>query len=394
MVPRFVGQVSSVRIGNVPERQPSLLSRLLRHPFLAILTSLSTPISQLPSFLSQGISVADLPAGVRIVHVTSNLRQAVARRLVSRSNEDIDQAAEAFLSNAPLHGIDIRNAFASIEGPEHAPRVREVCLVVLGSGRTASLFLSEHAGKPAPKREVSAPRDAATTERALCALQATNLIAREHASDVALFQALPDPTETSHAQALEAAGFASICTLLYMRRAPRVNDRLSLATFDLPVGVEVIRVTDLPRERADAMLIEAMQQSYVATLDCPELCGLRDTADILRSHRATGIYDANTWWLLTHNGAPAGCAFFSLCPAQRMVELVYLGIAQSLRGKGLGKYLLHLGIHQCSRIQQSWPMACAVDLRNSAARALYERDGFNGFAQRVAYVKPRTACNV
>jgi GNAT superfamily N-acetyltransferase len=325
------------------------------------------------------------------VRVTNNLRAGVARRLVSRSNENIEQAAEAFLANAPLHGIDLRNAYATIEGESASPRVREVCLVVLGSGRTASLFLSESAGKSAPR---SGKLDASTIERALCTLAATNTIAREFASEVALFQSLPDPAESSHAQALEGAGFASICTLLYMRRAPRVNDRIARPAMPLPEGVEIVPVKDLPPNQANSMLIEAMQQSYVATLDCPELCGLRATADILQSHRATGTFDASLWWLVLHNKQPAGCAFFSLCPAQRMVELVYLGLSQPLRGKGLGKHLLHLGVHTSSCLQQSWPMACAVDVRNVAARTLYERDGFTGFAQRAAYVKPCTACNL
>jgi GNAT superfamily N-acetyltransferase len=320
---------------------------------------------------------------------------------VSRSNDDLDAAAEAFLTNAPLHGIDIRNAYATVEGPETAPphthKVREVCLAVLGTGRTASLYLSEHVGKNPPASQLHSPLrplDSAAIERALCVDAIARAIARERLADCALLQALPDPSETSHAQSLAAAGFVNICTLLYMRRAPRANDRLEPRAFALPAGVTIVPVSSLPRDNAEAMLIAAMQQTYIATLDCPELCGLRETRDILASHRATGTYDPSMWWLVLHEGEPAGCAFFSACPQQRMIELVYLGLAQSLRGKGLGKHLLHMGIASASKGHASWPMACAVDVRNASARALYEREGFTGFAQRLAYVKPCIACTV
>ncbi len=349
---------------------------------------------QIPVFGPACVSTADLPPGVRLVRVTTAMRQGVARRLVSRANDNVEEAAEAFLTNAPLHGIDIRNAYATVEGPEGSPRVREVCLGVLGVGRTVSLYLSEHAGKQSAKSEMRRPSDTQTIERALCVDAISHALARERAGEFALLQALPDPSETSHAQALAAAGFANICTLLYMRRSPRVNDRLEPPARALPEGVAIVPVSSLARDQTDAMLVEAMQQSYVATLDCPELCGLRETRDILASHRATGVYDGSMWWLVTRHGAPAGCAFFSACPQQRMVELVYLGLSQELRGKGLGRHLLHRGIAAAGRAHASWPMACAVDMRNVGARGLYEAEGFMGFAQRLAFVKSRAACTV
>ena len=39
----------------------------------------------------------------------------------------------------------------------------------------------------------------------------------------------------------------------------------------------------------------ALDRSYVDTMDCPELCGMRATADILASHKATGEFDPSLW---------------------------------------------------------------------------------------------------
>ena len=76
---------------------------------------------------------------------------------------------------------------------------------------------------------------------------------------------------------------------------------------------------------------KALERSYVDTLDCPELCGLRVVDDVLESHRSVGVFDPGMWWLVMAEDEPEGCMLLSACPEQNAVELVYLGISPRLR---------------------------------------------------------------
>ena len=95
-------------------------------------------------------------------------------------------------------------------------------------------------------------------------------------------------------------------------------------------------------------LIEALDKSYEDTLDCPELCGVRTTEDVLASHKATGDFDPEHWWLVQLDGRPEGCVLMSRCPDQGALELVYLGLSTALRGRGLGRLLLDRAIRSAS----------------------------------------------
>jgi RimJ/RimL family protein N-acetyltransferase len=139
-------------------------------------------------------------------------------------------------------------------------------------------------------------------------------------------------------------------------------------------------------------LIAALDRSYEQTLDCPELCGLRRTHDVLDSHRATGAWSPALWWLVYLHDQPHGCLLINHCPEHSSVELVYLGVSPQLRGRGLGTRLLDLGLSLLAGVEADH-IACAVDLRNIPARRLYERAGFREFGRRIALVRPLTRPN-
>ncbi len=68
------------------------------------------------------------------------------------------------------------------------------------------------------------------------------------------------------------------------------------------------------------------------------------------------------------------------------VELVYLGLSPSLRGRGIGDALIASGLARLAGRPES-TIACAVDLANGPALALYRRAGFKRFTERVALVR-------
>jgi ribosomal protein S18 acetylase RimI-like enzyme len=335
----------------------------------------------------------ELPSDIVVVRGTQDLQHDIARRIVSQANPNLDEAADRLIATGPQHGVDFRWSWATVDraGLGGTLRVRQACLVVPGAGRTGMVFLSEpvRTGDVGGARLARAERAAAL--RAMCAG-----VAAEMPDRLAIVQSLPGTDERWSIEPFRDAGFSSVGTLLYMRRAPRSGDGKwslgpDLSQVTWPEGVRVVSYLRWDQHhadlRADDALIAAMDASYVDTLDCPELCGLRGTPDILQSHKSTGIFDPSLWWIVTLNHKPHGCALFSPCPEQRSFELVYLGLSPALRGKGLGIRLLRHGIGVCAGINSAWSMACAVDERNVPAVRLYESHHFRGFSRRAALVR-------
>jgi len=218
---------------------------------------------------------------------------------------------------------------------------------------------------------------------------------------VALVQGLLEPHETDAIKALVNAGFTRLGNLVYMRRTlphragserggssrrARVARSAPIATdFSWPAGTVLRRLSDIPESEHDSLLAVALERSYIDTQDCPELCGLRDVADVLDSHRSVGVFDPSLWWIIEVDGRPEGAMLFSVCPEQQTIELVYLGISPLLRGKGVGSAMLTMGLGDLLGRSET-TVCCAVDTRNAPAMKLYKRAGFQEFSTRVPMV--------
>lgn len=321
-----------------------------------------------------------------VIRIPRDLYLAAARRLVSRANEDVDAAAQRLMESASKHAIDFSLCFGTVEPTKGQARVRQVCLAVLGAGRTAMLFLSE----PEP----GIPEGAAgVAERAACINAVCDHLSAHHHRTATLAQALPEPGDRWSVESLLAANFISVGTLVYLRAHPPAPRRRDVA-HAWPDGITVERFSDIgalgtsvERDAADAALAAALEHSYIDTMDCPELCGLRHIDDVLDSHRSTGTYDPTWWYLVRHNAQPAGAMLLNRCPEMRSVELVYLGLGTGVRGKGLGSRLLRMGMDRVHEAFPGWSVTCAVDARNAPALALYESLGFASYAKRGAYVR-------
>ena len=305
---------------------------------------------------------ADEPLAVARVPV--HRRLLAAKRLVAAAGGTTEDA-KRFLEAASCHGIELTHLWASFDAARVQPR--QVCLAVVSSGRTATIFTTEPANA-AEERELASVIDGAC--RAL--------------TDTCVAQTLLAPHERRAASAFTHAGFQSVGSLAYMHRAtPKVGEFPGATMSGWPDGVVVRHPTQLD----EPLLIEAMNRSYEGTLDCPELCGVRDTADVLTSHRSTGRFEPHLWWLIEFRGQPHGVMLFNPVPDQSTIELVYVGLSPVLRGKGLGSKLLRLGLASLAG-RPEMEVTCAVDDRNEPARRLYIREGFAEFAKRVAMVKP------
>jgi len=241
----------------------------------------------------------------------------------------------------------------------------EVCSSVLcvpSPGRTVMVFLS-----PVVDSQ-QIPERASHLRHVLEQLQAQSL-------DLA--QALLSCDDALARRTHIEGGFRELASLLYMERSLARRQALPPA----PEGIEVVPWSP----ELEPTLAAVLEASYEGTLDCPGLCGLRRTEDIIAGHRATGNHDPALWNLLRVDGEFSGAILVNPGSSRDTVELVYLGLAPSARGRGLGRYLLETMFSQVS--SGPWGrMTLAVDTLNRPAIRLYEQCGFRGSTHRLAMV--------
>lgn len=327
------------------------------------------------------------PPSVTVGLVPPDLTFLAVRRLVGTNQPDPDAAATRLLDSARQGKIDLSLLFAAYcVHPHRSPDIRQTCLVAPSSGRTAAVFLAE----PPALGDPGGP-DTALTDRAACLAAAEAHVTRHLANRVVVLQSLPEPDELWAINALRLAGFIHVGELLYLRRP--IGKQSSLfsrppAAPTWPSGVEVKPLADLPGSVHDhaPVLRKVLEDTYVGTLDCPALCGVRDTADVLDSHLAVGHFDPKLWFLVFLQGSPVGCMLLSPTPELRAVELVYLGLAPAARGIGLGSKLMDLALRVMPRSGFDF-LTCAVDRANTPAFTIYQRAGMRPFSERAALVK-------
>lgn len=348
---------------------------------------------------------ATTSAAWRVVRPDRERYHEALERLVGGPDEARARASAqrlaAHLDRAGRRGDQV-SALASMVDEEN--RIRLTALAVPGLGRTAQVLATtvrDSAGAEALGRLLSAvcagldPRHVAVAQ-ALLDAEPRPAGAWSPAVPAAAVAAGDDATRSQplsvapHAiwmkEAYERAEFSVLAVLDYMTRP--VPDRRSI---ELPVPPE--DVTLQPWRRGDPVLLRILDSTYVDTLDCPGLCGLRRTEDILEGHLASARYEAPLWTLLRIEERPAGALLLS--PSHRSsdglggeeCELVYLGLAPWARGRGLGRLLLQHGLAQLSRRAER-RITLAVDRANGPAVALYSSMGFTPGAARLALIKP------
>ena len=322
------------------------------------------------------------PAGPAAMAVTPEFRRAAVGVLLGQGARIAPEVIDRFLRQAPSLGID-PDLMGAVARPDDPATLWQICLPVLGAGRTVMLFVAGVHDKGIPQnQEVSA--------RAAAIRQAVRLVAARE--PVHLVQALIEPGETAAGRAYTEAGLRQLAELLYLSRPLKLGEGAKgLVTPGAVARMGAIRwpggvsVRPLRADGGDEpALLVALQASYADTLDCPELSGLREIGDIVAAHRAVGDYDPALWWLVERDGCPEGCVLLNRCPSQGCVELVYIGLSPSVRGLGLGESLMRSAIGVCAGLERD--LRCAVDARNTPARRLYERLGFRDAGRRVAFV--------
>lgn len=271
-------------------------------------------------------------------------------------------AAKRFLDYARATRLDldqtwvVRNADGGIDF---------TALAAPAAGRTAMVFGT----RPNSKADVVLAGDL---------LAAVAVGCRERGVDLA--QALIDPSDELEEAMFIAGGFRRLAQLDYLERpVPRFG---TIPSPELPSGVEIA-----PWDGNEDELVELLERTYENTLDCPGLAGLRRTTDILAGHLASGTREPDWWHILRIDDVPSGVLLFNRGADRHSIELVYLGLAPTSRGRGLGKTLLTFGLAALDG-DDARVVVLAVDRENQPAVRLYRRAGFRHSVRRTAMVRP------
>lgn len=261
-----------------------------------------------------------------------------------------------------------------------------------GAGRTATIFATtaRTAGDIAPLSQLLRYALETLSRVARPASDATAASSGDLPA-VDLVQALVDPSEFRQAEALSRAGMNRLAELSYLERStPRGGRSEPATTFPSDLRAEVWD----PRAREE--LIETLERSYVGTLDCPALAGLRRGEDVLEGHIHSGTFEPSLWTVLRftdgpHQGRPAGVCLFNSSVANNSStgtgshELVYFGLVPEARGRGIGRLLLQHGLDM-TRERREGTILLAVDDRNEPAHRIYRDAGFRQRFKRIAYI--------
>jgi len=186
-----------------------------------------------------------------------------------------------------------------------------------------------------------------------------------------------EPGSADHEVPLQDTDFRYLARLIYFRRPIVAADgkRASVP------GIEWVPYTP----EAEPLFAEALEQTYMQSMDCPELTGIRTTAQVLAGHRAIGVFDPAFWWVAKREGRVVGLILLNRLVHEPLLELVYVGVSCSARGTGVADALLSRAMGAAFQANVK-DLALAVDSRNAPARRLYERWGFIQTVERGAWI--------
>lgn len=193
-----------------------------------------------------------------------------------------------------------------------------------------------------------------------------------------LAQSLLVDRDSAEGAALESAGFRHLADLSYL--AATVESADSQPT-TAPHALEFAPITTANWSQ----LVGIVEQTYRETLDCPELNGVRATADVVDEYKTVGAAAEKLWALVRHAGNDVGCLLLADHPHQDQLEVVYMGLVPSARGHGWGEVIVRESLRMAQRCRRA-RVVLAVDAANSPAVAMYRRAGFSEFDRRAVMI--------
>lgn len=202
-----------------------------------------------------------------------------------------------------------------------------------------------------------------------------------------LFRALVSAENADrHASSLSAIGLertTSIVSLYCAADAASCDEgKISFEPFDLAKDTD--------------RLVQLTQATFEQSLDCPQLTKMTSAKAILDGYIAHPGFSPDLWFCLKPQstsatdivGEDAGVLILSDNEEDEQIEVVYLGVLPSLRGRSYGA----AAVDRAKRIAAERGrrrVTLAVDIQNQPALDIYRAAGFTLYAEHELFVMQR-----
>ena len=262
------------------------------------------------------------------------------------TNENVRE----FLAFAHERGIDLAMLWIAEQGGK--PTL--AALPVVSPGRTALMFAS-----PPP----SSASDAILAR----VIDAVCHDLRD--KKVQLAQVLLDPADEVMQRIYAQVHFNLTAELIYLQGSPPRGVELPM----LPADFRWVNYSAATHDLFARMIAD----SYLQSMDCPALNGLRGMEDVLEGHKASGLFNPKHWFLMCEGDRPLGVLILASTGSQNeLMELVYLGLHPEARGKKLGEIMMRQAMAIVAA-EKHERLSLAVDAQNLPALKLYYRHGMD-----------------
>jgi len=176
-----------------------------------------------------------------------------------------------------------------------------------------------------------------------------------------------------------SAGYRLIGDLLYL--AATLDDKRPAP---IPAASSIQLVPHSPADHA--RWIRVIDQTYLQTLDCPAVDGLRPTRDVLAGYLDIGQQRDDWWFIVQHEDRDVGCLILADHRPAHHAELVYMGLIPEVRGRGWGVHLANEA-RRIAAQSGAEQIVLSVDAANTPALRHYQSAGFRFWEQRTILVK-------
>lgn len=194
--------------------------------------------------------------------------------------------------------------------------------------------------------------------------------------DIQFAQTILHPEDRALAQTFTDAGFTKLALLDFLeQRRPAKKVRI-------PKGLTFSSVT----AKNDVELGNLLEATYIGSLDCPKIHGIRPIQTIIEGHRGEDPTISQVWCVAELEGEQIGVILLNANPNQCAVELAYFGLLPNWRGKGLGDPCMQYIANQTELLGFS-TVTLAVDAENYPAQKLYKKWNFRKTKQRFTLFK-------
>jgi ribosomal protein S18 acetylase RimI-like enzyme len=181
------------------------------------------------------------------------------------------------------------------------------------------------------------------------------------------------PLTSTRDRALDAAGFVPVAKLVQMERR-----RGPLGCHAQAPGSQALRPSGLRFQTYETIPLQTWHQliedTYIDTLDVPELNGIRKIENTLEGYASTSQSPPSTWWAIQSGETNLGCLLLTPMD-EETTELTYVGLVPQYRGQGISKSIMKF-IDDWSEQHEIRYLTLAVDVRNTPAIRLYQTHGF------------------